>query len=204
MKDDSLDIGPAVLELKGKTILSEASIPLYHITGSVTTAQKDSTIRFQRIEDGPEPKTHDLFYMVHPVDARYRTDLPAQYYMTCVTPDNGMMGNIRLETTKIRLQKIEHRELLSPGTSARDQPLFNDGADQQLLFTARPGRKGYRWVDATGRHVASEDEYTLAVLIPLRRKLADALVALWILRMRFDTAESSQAKRECKYLLAQV
>lgn len=202
MENHSLDVSPVVLVLTSQSIIPEtASTPLYNIAGSVTSiAQKDSTVKFERVEHGPDeaesPRNHRLFYLVHPVDARYRTDLPAHYYITSAVP--GMIGNIRFETSKTRLQKTEHKALLSPGRSARDQPLFDETA-QQLLFTVKPNRKGYIWTDATGRQVASEgDQCKLAITVPLRKDMADALVALWVLRLWYDTAESSKAKRECK------
>lgn len=213
---DALD--PAVLVLAGQSIISEtaASTPLYQIDRGVTsTPPADSTVRFERVEhglpDNDQSKSPDssqkqkqhLFYLVHPVGAQYRTDLPAHYYITSALP--GMIGNIRFETSKARLQKTEFRAFLSPKRSARDQPLFdNDKTRQQLLFNATPKWKGcesYTWADAGGRKVAYEDgggQHKLVITMPISMELRDALVALWILRLWHDTAETSQAKRECK------
>ena len=209
---------PAVLVLAGQSIISETadSAHLYQIGRDVTsTSPADSTVRFERAEyglpdndqskspGGSQKQKQHLFYLVHPVGAQYRTDLPAHYYMTSAVP--GMIGNIRFETSKARLQRTGFRAFLSPKRSARDQPLFdNDKTRQQLLFNATPKWKGcesFTWTDAGGRKVAYEDEdgqHKLVVTLPMPLELRDALVALWILRLWHDIAETRHAKRECK------
>lgn len=149
---------------------------------------------------------HHLFYLAHPTHARYRTDVPA-YYITSVSP--GMMGNIHFETTKqSHFQKPEFKALLNPNKTASSSPLFffsggkTENQQCQLLFNAKAkskwksGRSRYRWADADGRDVAFEEEKKLVIIVPMKREMRDVLVALWVLRLWFDTAESRQARRE--------
>lgn len=120
-----------------------------------------------------------------------------------------MMGNIHFETTKqSQFQKPEFKALLSPNKSASSSPLFffSDGETEnqqcRLLFNIKPkakwkgGRSRYIWADADGREVAVEEVKKLVVTVPMKREMRDVLVALWVLRLWFDTAESRQARRE--------
>lgn len=111
--------------------------------------------------------------------------------------------------------------VLSPGRSASDRPLFSsdgDGEECRVLFTATQtlsrwslkgmGRKrGYTWTNSSGEQVAFEEnlgegegegecERKLVITASMRRDLRDVLVALWMLRVWFETAESKRARRE--------
>ena len=114
--------------------------------------------------------------------------------------------------------------MLSPGRSASDRPLFSfnedgdgDGQECRVLFTATQtlsrwslkgmGKKkrGYTWTDSSGGQAAFEEnlgegkrERKLVITASMRRDLRDVLVALWMLRVWFETAESKQARREGK------
>ena len=147
-----------------------------------------------------------LFYLTHPAHARYQKDVPA-YYITSLSP--GMMGNIHFKTTKqSHFQKPEFKALLSPDKTASSSPLlfFSDGKTQnqqcQLLFNIKPkskwksGRSRYIWANTDGREVAVEEVKKLVITVPMKREMRDVLVALWVLRLWFDTAESRQARRE--------
>lgn len=150
------------------------------------------------------PQKRHLFYLVHPANAQYRTDIPARYYITSAMPE--MVGNIRLETSETRFQRTSFKAMLSAKRTASDKPLFNEGTEQVLLFDIRPnwklGRDCYSWSDSNGRLVAVEekedDRYKLSVMRSMPQELKDALVATWLLRLWHDTAESKQAKRECE------
>ncbi|KAJ5496561.1 hypothetical protein N7463_008548 [Penicillium fimorum] len=206
---------PAVLFLSGQSILVEAtnSTPLYQINSDIRSiSNKDSSVAFERVEhdvskienDGVAAGTRNrnLFYLAHPVNARYRTDIPARYYITSAVSE--MIGNIRLEISEARLQKTSFKAILSANRTASDNPLFPDGTKQVLLFDIQPnwkvGRNCYKWSDSNGRQVAVEakegDRYKLSVTINMSPELRDALVATWMLRLWHDTAESKQAKRE--------
>lgn len=206
-QDDILN--PAVLTLANQSIHAETTppTPLYRISQDITsTHQKFSSLKFERIETGlplepgskTPPETLHLFYLAHPAHAQYRTDIPA-YYITSVS--SKTLGNIRFEMTKSRLQKTEFSALLSAKKTASDRPLFDEGIEE-LLFSAKPKWSGsrYRWLVAGGTEVAFEDgkgeRQKLVVTVPMQRDKRDVLVALWILRLWHDTAESRQARRE--------
>ncbi|KAL4991014.1 hypothetical protein BDW68DRAFT_153152 [Aspergillus falconensis] len=216
-------IEPAVLFLSGQSVLAEGtrSTPLYRIDSDIKSIpKKESTVLFERVEDEvsipPEldstsrtrHRHRHLFYLAHPASAQYRTDIPARYYITSVVPELTV-GNIRLETSEARFQRPCFRALLSAGKTASDRPLFDQGAQQFVLFDIRPnwnikvGRgsgSGYRWSDSNGRQMAVEEKedgrYRLSVTREMPREMRDALVATWLLRLWHDTAESKEAKRE--------
>lgn len=211
---------PAALFLSGQSVLAEAATPnpLYQLNSDIRSiSNKDSSVAFERVErDVPKleveiegvtagtPRKRHLFYLAHPVNAQYRTDIPARYYITSAAPE--MVGNIRLETSEARFQRTSFKAMLSAKKTASDKPLFDEGTQQLLLFDIHPnwkvGRNCYRWSDSNGRQVAVEekedDRYKLSVTRIMPQELRDALVATWLLRLWHDTAESKQAKRECE------
>ncbi|GFG08215.1 hypothetical protein IFM61392_05250 [Aspergillus lentulus] len=206
-------VEPAVLCLAGQSILTEAATPtpLYQVNSDITSiSNKDSSVMLERVEhDVPEiesvtagtPQKRHLFYLAHPANAQYRTDILAKYYITSAVPE--MVGNIRLETSEARLQRTSFKAMLSPKKTASDKPLFDEGTQQVLLFDIHPdwkvGRNCYKWSDFNGRQVAIEekenDRYQLSIMKSMPLELRDALVATWLLRLWHDTAESKQAKR---------
>jgi hypothetical protein len=183
-----------------------SSIPLYSLSHSIfAIPQATSSIQFERVEGAfsqarssvsVKEGGEQLFYMVHPENAQYRMDTPG-YYLTSVSAE--MMGNIILDKTESKLQKSEFKALLSPGTNCKNNPLFSEHASQ-VLFTAKASWKSgrYKWTDSLGQEVASEDtkelKYGLDIKLSLERHMRDALVALWILRLWHDVAESREAK----------
>ncbi|RYP07959.1 hypothetical protein DL764_002187 [Monosporascus ibericus] len=166
-----------------------------------------TSVVFERVDHDPHEKTEStepkkqhnrhLFYLAHPAGAQYRTDRPA-YYITSVSP--GGLGNIHLETSKSTFQNTEFKALLSVEKSASDSPLFNETPEP--LFDAKLKWMGghYTWTDSDGRQVAYEnkkrDRQRLVVTAAMRRKMRDALIATWCLRLWHDTAESREAKRD--------
>ncbi|KAJ5528847.1 hypothetical protein N7527_002240 [Penicillium freii] len=209
---------PAVLFLSGQSVFAESTtpIPLYQLNSDIRSiSNKDSSVAFERVEqdisdseteiEGVTPGTRrkrHLFYLAHPVNAQYRTDIPAKYYITSAVPE--MVGNIRLEDSEARFQKTSFKAMLSAKRTASDKPLFYDGSQQLLLFNIQPNwkvsRNCYKWSDSNGRQVAVEekedDRYKLSVTSSMSQELRDALVATWLLRLWHETAESKQAKRE--------
>ncbi|RTE80679.1 hypothetical protein BHE90_004754 [Fusarium euwallaceae] len=210
--------GPNTLILSGQSIYAEnaASIPLYQLSKEVTsTSQKGTTITFERVEyDGPgeaesmasiKQRNQQLFYLVHPVNAQYRTDLPA-YYITSASPD--MVGNIQLQTSKSLLQKVEFKALLSTEKTSSSDKLF-DQVNQETLFEAKTKWKGgqYQWIDSAGKKIAHEEgkgEHKLVISVPIPQQHKDALVALWALKIWHDTLETRAAKREGKLKCAML
>ncbi|KAL3451413.1 hypothetical protein BJX65DRAFT_267884 [Aspergillus insuetus] len=211
---------PVTLFLDGQCIrdASSSGAPLFQISRSVTmlpkTPPKNSSIIFERIDQEsnvPEKaealetqqgqaKHRHLFYLAHPADAQYRTDIPA-YYITSV--DTETVGNIHFETSKSRLQKTEFQALLSAKRTASDRPLFDDAGRATTLFNARPAKlmsSRYTWTRENGSQVAVEDgkgdKHSLVITTPITQEMRDALVAVWMLRLWYETAESKQAKRE--------
>lgn len=215
---------PVVLLLAGESILMEGQAPptpLYQLSRSVTSfsSKQSSSAIFERVEvekhQRPEKapnsesttkqqRNRRLFHLVHPVNARYRTDVPA-YYMTSISP-SGMIGNVQFETSKPRrFQKTEFKALLSANKSSSDRVLFHEMLQQQqLLFSVKSktwrGGGRYQWTDANGGEIAIENnkngQHKLVVTAYMTEKMRDALVALWALRLWHDAAESRQAKKE--------
>lgn len=207
------DFGPTTLVLSGKTITTKdaPSTSLYRLTRELTfAAPKHTTITFQRLENSEcgdsdstsssRLQTQDLFYLVHPTNAHWREDFP-EYYMTSVSPNT--IGNVQFDISKRLLQKADFKAVLNSDKSAADTPLF-DRESQQMLFDIKPKWKGeqYQWIDADGRKIAYEpgksNEQTLVLMAPLQEHVKDALVALWVLRLWHDVAESKTARREGK------
>lgn len=212
---------PVVLFLSGQSVVAEAapSAPLYQLNSDIRSiSNKDSSVAFERVEhdvgelgikaegvSAGTPRKRHLFYLAHPVNAQYRTDIPAGYYITSAVPE--MVGNIRLETSETRFQRTSFRAMLSAKKTASDKPLFNEGTEQVLLFDIHPnwkvGRNCYTWSDSNGRLVAVEekedDTYKLSITRTIPQDWRDSLVATWLLRLWHDTAESKQAKRECEW-----
>ncbi|KAK5939838.1 hypothetical protein PMZ80_008220 [Knufia obscura] len=222
-QDDVLQ--PVTLVLAGKSIHAETvpSTPLYQMNQNVTIFSiprngSSSSVIFERVEHdtsddklevestntstpSPEQRNHHLCYLVHPTTARYRPDLdnPA-YYITSMSSE--MLGNIHFEPTKSSFpgSKTSFKALLSAQKSATDKPLFDQAP--QSLFTVKPKWKGgrYMWTDTNGTQVAFEDGSAkarkLVITLPMQRHMRDSLVALWVLRIWHDVAESRQAKRE--------
>ncbi|CAG8909026.1 unnamed protein product [Penicillium egyptiacum] len=203
---------PAVLILSGQSVLAESatSTPLYQVNSDIRSiSNKDSSVAVERVEHDvtvDTPQKRHLFYLAHPMNAQYRTDIPAKYYITSAVPET--VGNIRLETSDARLQKTSFKAMLSAKRTASDKPLFVNGTQQLLLFDIHPNRKVcgncYKWSDSDGRQLAVEekenDRYRLSVTRSMSQELRDALVATWLLRLWHDTAESKQAKRECELI----
>ncbi|KAL2827805.1 hypothetical protein BDW59DRAFT_54770 [Aspergillus cavernicola] len=208
-----VNLPPAVLLLEGQSIRDELSAHLYQLSRTVTTLPrttlKSSSVIFERVEhDAPEkagasetlqPKHQHLFYLAHPADAQYRTDIPA-YYITSV--DAETVGNIHFETSKSRLQKTEFTALLSAKRTASHRPLFDEAGKLVTLFNARPKWMGscYSWMDRNGHQLAFEDrkgeQHKLVITSPMSQDTRDALTAMWVLRLWYETAESKQAKKE--------
>lgn len=211
---------PAVLFLSGRFVFAEAatSTPLYQLNSDIRSiSNKDSCVTVERVGHGvPEldidiegvtagtPQKRRLFNLVHPVNAQYRTDIPARYYITSAVPE--MVGNIRFETSEARLRRASFKAMLSAKKTSSNKPLFDEGTQQLLLFDIHPnwkaGRNFYKWSDSNGRQVAVDENVDgrckLSITRTMPQELRDALVATWLLRLWHDTAESKQAKRECE------
>ncbi|KAB8226306.1 hypothetical protein BDV33DRAFT_197302 [Aspergillus novoparasiticus] len=201
---------PTTLILSNKSIHAETapSTPLYQVSQDISSLpQKFTSVKFERLETSApikienkstEPQKKHIFYLAHPAHAQYRKDVPA-YYITSVSP--GSPGNIRFEMGKSRFQKVEFRALLSPGKTMGDKPLFSKDAET-VLFSAKMKWTGggYRWTDARGMEVAFEggkgERSKLVITASMNQDMKDALVALWVLRMWYDTADSSKAKAD--------
>jgi hypothetical protein len=211
---------PAVLFLSDRFVFAEAatSTPLYQLNSDIRSiSNKDSCVTVERVGHGvPEldidiegvtagtPQNRRLFNLVHPVNAQYRTDIPARYYITSAVPE--MVGNIRFETSEARLRRVSFKAMLSAKKTSSNKPLFDEGTQQLLLFDIHPnwkaGRNFYKWSDSNGRQVAVDENVDgrckLSITRIMPQELRDALVATWLLRLWHDTAESKQAKRECE------
>ncbi|KAM0337490.1 hypothetical protein ACHAPQ_003061 [Fusarium lateritium] len=199
---------PTTLVFSGQQITSEdePTTPLYSLSRELSCmVQRNMSIIFERVEfvksgtsSTRRRRTHDLYYLVHPRNANYRDDLPG-YYITATAP--GTLGNVQFDISKTVLQKAEFKALLNADKSAADVLLFNHET-QQMLFDIKPKWKGghYQWMDADGQKIAYEsgkgDDQKLVIQVQLQQQTRDVLVALWILRIWHDIAESRGAKRQ--------
>ncbi|KAF5669982.1 hypothetical protein FHETE_4665 [Fusarium heterosporum] len=205
---------PVTLLFSGQLIRSEdaPSTPLYHLSQEpARIVHRNLSIIFEKVEfaetgdpDGKVPRlrrrTQDLYYLVHPRRGNFRDDMP-RYYITAAAPE--ALGNVQFYISKAAPGEIEFRAMLNPDKSAADIKLFNCDT-QKLLFDIKPKEKGdhYEWVDADGRMVAYEskasDQHKLVIQIPLQQQMKDVMVALWILRIWHDVAESQERSQQCK------
>ncbi|KAK2749346.1 hypothetical protein FQN55_003672 [Onygenales sp. PD_40] len=220
-EESDSDSTPIVLILSNKSIHIESAPerPLYRMNQSVTQlAYTGTSIKFERIEYNQPPEkpgsnqqppieqSKHLYYIVHPENAQYRKDVPAAYYITSAATETP--GNIRFDTSsssKRPLQrKPEFKALLSAGKHMWNDPLFNEES-QVPLFTVKQSWKGggYKWATSDGRQVAIEDgkgeESRLIVSTPIQPEMRDALVAMWVLRVWYENAETRQAKRDSMF-----
>ncbi|ERF74872.1 hypothetical protein EPUS_03256 [Endocarpon pusillum Z07020] len=176
---DFLD--PTILVLAGQSVVCETApaIPLYQMNWNVTSLPpKGSSVVFERVvEHGQaetaegtapsKPQNRHLFYLAHPPGAQLSNEKPA-YYITSVLPE--MLGNISLEAVKSRLQKPELKARL---------PEEDHGGIPVVAYEDGKG-----------------EPHRLVVTAPMERRIRDALVATWCLRLWHDTAESRQARTE--------
>ncbi|KAF4993088.1 hypothetical protein FGRMN_6703 [Fusarium graminum] len=188
------------------------STPLYHLSQEpARIVHRNLSIIFEKVEfvetsdpQGKVPRlrrqTEDLYYLVHPRKGNFRDDMP-RYYITAAAPET--LGNVQFYISKAVSGDIEFRAMLNPDKSAADIKLF-DCDTQKFLFDIKPKEKGdhYEWVDADGRMVAYEseesDQHKLVIQIPLQQQMQDVMVALWILRIWHDIAESREVSQQCK------
>ncbi|KAI1458117.1 hypothetical protein F4805DRAFT_457029 [Annulohypoxylon moriforme] len=211
-KDESLDdiLEPETLLFRDQSVVSDtkATATLYRMNWDITSIpQRGSSVVFERVgEDNPleskdlasiKRRDEHIFYLAHPASAKYQNETPG-YYLTSVSSES--LGNICLKTSKSAFQKTEFRMLISTGRTWSDQPLFDE--DAKPLFEVKPKWMGgrYIWSNCNGEQVAYEDkkgdQQVLVITAPVKRKLRDALVATWCLRLWYETAESTQARRD--------
>ncbi|KAK4460488.1 hypothetical protein QBC42DRAFT_272288 [Cladorrhinum samala] len=172
-----------------------------------------------------------IFNLVHPVNAQYRRDdIAAEYYMTSASVSSSCSssslgaGNIKFQISKSFFGKVvEIKAILSAGRNETSSPLFDDDNDdagpleKDVLFVAKQkltigGKGGFVWIDAKGKEVAREEGNRRLVLTGGRSSLKSdaeeewmvhALVAVWVLRLWWEVAESSKFKREAELALLQ-
>ena len=213
----SRDQSPITLVLDGQTIRAEddASTPLYHLSRSVTALkQEPSSIQLDRVDQVPPEKatssdklesrnTH-LFYLVHPINARYRTDKPAYYGTSnpATTASNFVLQPARSMNP---LHTPEFTVSVSPGRTAESDVSFDNAKDQQPLFTVKKKWSGghYVWRSSSGSEIAIEESVKdgqgtrkLVVSESLDYQVLQTLVAAWCLRCWHDVAESKEARRD--------
>lgn len=189
---------------------SSSSVTFERVEYNNTTPEAKSTGIHKddsqsKSEPEQEPENKHLFYLVHPRDAQYRRDTPA-YYITCLSasasPDK-MQGNLQFETRGTVLHGTEFQALLSRGRTWEHKPLFDIRGKVPLFVARREGLMGgqYTWRENLGREVGHEgarngDSRVLVITSAMEQEKRDALVALWVLRIWYEVAESPKAKRE--------
>ncbi|KAK3987493.1 hypothetical protein QBC44DRAFT_118609 [Cladorrhinum sp. PSN332] len=179
--------------------------PIYHIRREISSlTHKDTSIQFFRgdgKDEGDKSRLH-LFNLVHPVNARYRTDIPAEWYLTCSsssTPSSDAAGNIRLQISKSLFGRIkEIKALRCVDRDETSKPLF-DAESEKAVFTGKQRfGGGWVWSDEEGREVAKEDGGSKLVVKGIVERDFDALVAVWVLRLWFGVAEEKKFEREAQ------
>lgn len=208
---------PVTLVLDNQTVHLEddASTPLYRLSRSVTTLQKEpSSVQFDSVEhiapekvessDSPHIRSTHLFYLVHPINARYRTDKPA-YFATSNPATKASNFILQPSRSKNPLSKPEFTVLASASRTAASDDLFADEKDRQVLFTAKKKWSGERcvWRNSSGSEIAIEEGDAkdgrsmrkLTTTETLGKETMDALVAAWCLRSWYDVAESKDATK---------
>lgn len=149
-----------------------------------------------------------LFYLVHPADAQYRPEVPG-YYITRLDADaHKTQGNMQFETRGTVLHGTEFRALVSPGRTWAHKPLFSLRGKIPLFIARREGLKAsqYTWREPGGKELGHDfckngESHGLVITSPMDQEGRDALVALWVLRVWHDVAESPKAKRDGQYSL---
>lgn len=214
-----LDQSTVTLILDNQTVHLEddASTPLYRLSRSVTTIQqRPSSVQFDSVEhvshekaessDNPQIRSTHLFSLVHPVNARYRTDKPA-YYATSNPATTGSNFILQPSRSKNPLQKPEFTVLASAGRTAASEVLFANAKEEQVLFTVKKKWSGERcvWRSHSGSEVAIEEgakdgrgTRKLVMTESLDKETLHVLVAAWCLRSWHDVAESKEATRSSK------
>lgn len=142
--DDTTLVPPSTLIFQGQHIVDEAggSQPLYTFDRDVAVVpQKFTSVKVAGLRtSGQTTQYTHLFYLAHPLGAKYQTERP-EYYITCaVSPANAArnaddgrecptLGNIVLDaeaTTSRWSSQTAWKAWLSPGTNMASQPLFGN------------------------------------------------------------------------------
>ncbi|KAK0737191.1 hypothetical protein B0T21DRAFT_410642 [Apiosordaria backusii] len=182
---------------------------------NLTNSESSSTLETNpSIGDKQENR---LFNLVHPVNADYRTDIPAHYFLTCHSPSLSSIGNIKLTTSKSLLsrQVDKFKAFHYPNRTASTSPLFpdedsnNNSNEEKVLFTAtrQTFGRGYIWTNSHNKEVAREEEHKDGEVVKGRKLIftattgiskeeQDAVVALWVLKRWAEVAEERGFKKE--------
>jgi hypothetical protein len=213
-------VEPTTLILKDDKIYTDTQPPtqLYTTSRNVTSATQSGTssVQLYRSTDSEynsdisnsSNNTH-LFYLVHPLNADYRTDKPA-YYITAASP-GACLGNIRLEAAakasfpSIKKRTAQVKAYLSRHKSSHDDELFVPSEEETLLFTAKANWSGtvQKWMDANDDEIAiasggggggDAKMTTLDITVKMEDETRDALVAMWMLCLWREAAEKREVK----------
>ncbi|KAJ2906000.1 hypothetical protein MKZ38_003483 [Zalerion maritima] len=205
--------------------------PYYHLNmvgRPAAVSYFDTRKSFTAVKDGPlaapvddqgqkqRKKRRRLFNLVHPLNAKHRTDKPA-YFATANSLD--LPGNVRLEVSRksVVLRRTEFRALLSPNRTASSTELFDEEKARELFCRTKSKIAGgaFTWTRGSdGKEVAREENgngngnghgkgcgkgrnsKSLAVSAPVARETRDTLVALWVLRLWHGIAEDGNFTRK--------
>ncbi|KAK4175530.1 hypothetical protein QBC36DRAFT_311953 [Triangularia setosa] len=161
-----------------------------------------------------EQEQDRLFNLVHPLNADYRTDIPAHYFLTCHSSSLSSIGNIKLAINKSLLSSRvdKFKAVHYPNRTASSSPLFPDeeesiSKDEKVLFAATKQTFGrdYIWTNSQNKEVAREEEQKdgdvvkgrkLIFTASLTKEEQDAIVAAWVLKRWAEVAEEKGFKKE--------
>lgn len=150
---ESALVAPSTLLFQGLYIVDDSrrSQPVYRFDRDVAVVpQRFTSVKVERLETSDQTSSSDeeqpvatyrhLFYLAHPLGAKYQTERP-EYYITCARPtatdrsgaggsgEGQSLGNIALSAEKIQPRwstKTAYKAWLSPGTNMASQPLFDE------------------------------------------------------------------------------
>ncbi|KAI1498315.1 hypothetical protein F5X99DRAFT_393974 [Biscogniauxia marginata] len=184
---------PVILVLVGHFIHSESvnSAPLYEMSRGVSSlSHTDQSVTFLRLEHsvkidrGGNPRVtrrdRHIFDLKHPPNAISTSRYP--FFLKSVS--KRTLGNVGLKKSHISRHGFKALQLSRTGN------------DDNILFEIKQKNKKFEWIDFNGRPIAVEDEaddqYRLVVTARLQRETMDALVAMWCLRLWYDSAEEKE------------
>ncbi|KAK5652341.1 hypothetical protein OQA88_10533 [Cercophora sp. LCS_1] len=214
-RDDPNEIvQPVTYALHGRFVygLPNTSSPLYELS-RVIHAQGDATtsIEFQRLDyrvrtqsDGTPRVAHrgkHLYNLIHLPDAWV---MDYQFSLQSIT--RKTLGNVIMKKSPFPHSGFRVYKQLTDEEIEREKKRGNK-PKHDFYFVIKDKKNTWEWCDGQGNVVATQvstmgsdglPEHNLLVLVPLTRRMMDALVALWCLWLWNIHASGAKEKRGWK------
>ncbi|KXJ94171.1 hypothetical protein Micbo1qcDRAFT_202075 [Microdochium bolleyi] len=196
--DESALVAPSTLLFQGLYIVDDScrSQPVYRLDRDVAVVpQRFTSVKVERLETSDQPSSSDeeqpaaayrhLFYLAHPLGAKYQTERP-EYYITCAPPtaterssagwsgEGQSLGNIALSAEKIQPRwsaKTAYKAWLSPGTNMASQPLFDE--------------------HGIGTNIDNAGEYSSRTSVPLFEAIETKTSTVWTMPSRLPAQQQA-------------